>query len=75
MISIVTLTEGFPCCNDKKKRYTRGLEVGHYDRLFDFVRNFIFLYLIMLVEESKVKMKSIAFMSAIFQGSLFLIII
>lgn len=48
MISIVTLTEGFPCCNDKKKIYTRGLEVGHYERLFDFVRNFIFLYLIML---------------------------
>lgn len=58
-----------------KKRYTRGLEVGHNDRLSDFVRNFIFQYLIMLLDESEVKMKSIAFISAIFQGSLFLIIV
>lgn len=48
MISIVIFIEGFFFCNDKKKRYVRGLEVGYYEWLFDFVRNFIFLYLIML---------------------------
>ena len=45
---LLHLPKVFPVVMIKKKRYTWGLEVAHYDRLFDFVRNFIFLYLIML---------------------------